>query len=310
MGILDGLRRSGGTSTPVEQGEARRLQDEIRSSKDPRDVFASSVATAVTDASPDQSARMFPSAHTMHSSSPDEMRWKHAAGEARKLADQALQQPVPGLDALLSREVGRRGLMDAAKEIDIGSRHRFTSDIRIEEVLHERRTAVADNVRAFMSVGTAADENAHMLVRHGYHLTGRTGGDMMLSAGRIVDRASDMDERSLLRAAHAHLASAHVGAISPASTVEAAMTASTIGRLKTGSIAPSPNRSEVARMSPQERASLVRRQMETTLGVSKPKTEPEQTSKGNEARRTSHSGMAAFHQAAAARAASDVGRTI
>lgn len=278
MAILDPLRKAFGLPTPVEAGEARREKARMEASTDPRDVFATSVAEAMAPMSRDEARRAFHELNDVALSPDADLRWTTTAARAREFAEDSASRSVRSLDGALSRAVGERALMEAARNIDGIARHGFEPAERVETILERKRDMVADGTRAVMSTGLHAEMNARTQANDVIHggdrketnALHRDVGDVVGIPGPGVDDGREW----IQKATRARLAAAQVGALTATRTVEIAMDATVRGHMVEGSIAQTPDRVRNERLEGPERAKLIGDRIERNRIESLPGRDP------------------------------------
>ena len=264
MAIFDSFLKAFGVPTAEELGEARVEKNRVTQSQEPRDRFAAAVADALSPMSRDDAKRTFQGLNDVQLSGHVEVRWAATAAAAHRIADESVAKPQQSLDAPLSRAVGERALSEAAENVAEKARYGMEPGARIESMLERKREMVARETRAFMSTGTAAQKNANQQANDMIFNGDQTAAHKLRQdVGDVVGQPTAATRREWVqKATEARLAAAQVGALPANRTVEAAMDASRQGHMVEGRIAQTPDRARTERLQGQDRAAVIRDQVE------------------------------------------------
>lgn len=233
MAFLDPFRRAFGMSTPEEIEQAQTEQAAIRSSTEPRDVFATAVADLAAKLPPTQIGQVMHSLGSSEMPGDPDMRWKQTSAAALRLADETMDRPVPNMDAALGQATARRALVESAMIMNAPGPVE-----NAEKVLSRSVGDVRNDVLSFMSYGKAAEQNA---ATQAAMLDEVPGAEARLrrDVGEFLQSPADVsDDGWKLRATRMRLAMAQTGILPADRTVEAAVEASQMGEQAQGALAP------------------------------------------------------------------------
>ena len=232
LAFLDPFRRAFGMPTPEETEQALVDQAHLRASREPRDVFATSVADLAARMPASQTSQVVQSLAGREMPGDETMRWKETSVAALKLADETIARPVANMDPALGQATARRALTESAMIM------RAPGPVEsAEHVLARSVRDVRDDVLSFMSYGRAAEHNAAEQTRHIRDMPGAEAGLRKDVAEFLESPQGEADDAWTLRATRMRLAMAQTGLLSPDRTVEAAVEASQMGTPEQGPLA-------------------------------------------------------------------------